>query len=90
MKNADEDRGFTLGIVYAAAELITAFDQPTYAMHLLDAAGINEAKLRALKADPHDVAPCRKLLHEEEKLRAWRRRHRVREKSKAKRREGDY
>lgn len=76
MKNTDEDRGFRLGIIYSAAELITAFDQPMYALHLLNAAGIDLAKLRTSKADPHDAVPCRKVLREEAVARAWRRRKR--------------
>jgi len=60
--------GFAQGVAYAAAELSRAFDAPSYAMELLCAAGLTDAKaLRAADVDEYDARECRSVIRREKR-----------------------
>jgi hypothetical protein len=60
-----DERGFICGVAYAAAEMSRAFDNPTFAIHILDAAGIDAAELKRAGVDPYDARECRKVIKSE-------------------------
>ena len=61
----DDDNGFSQGVAYAAAEMERCFGQTTYALHLLEAAGLTTLDaLKYRKVDPYDRKACLKALRQ--------------------------
>lgn len=57
MANAAEKRGIDIGMCLAAALLIRDFDQPSYALEILEAAGIDAERVGDLDLDDYDAEP---------------------------------
>jgi len=55
---------FVQGIAYACAELIRAFDEPTYATEIIKGAGLTIADLKRAGTDEYDLAPLEAAIKE--------------------------
>ncbi len=55
--SAAEKRGIDIGMCLAAAMLLRDFDRPSLAREILDAAGIDAARVKELELDDYDSEP---------------------------------
>lgn len=55
MKLSEHDKGFVVGSCVAAGIIVSAFDQPTLAEEILQAAGITRAQAKRCGVDDYDM-----------------------------------